>query len=157
MLETFALSNISDSPLLAYWWFPYLAMFFISFLASTLLPLGSEIFLAVFLNQGVNMFGIVLIATIGNTLGSITTYYLAYFGRFILIEKWMGVRFEKIERYSKNANRFAPIMAFFVFLPVVGDIFALALGFIRADKITTFAMIFVGKFSRYALIAFVLS
>ncbi len=57
-----------------------LSLFLISFCASTLLPLGSEWFLVVPLLQGSNPVAAVVIATLGNSLGSGTNYLIGCYG-----------------------------------------------------------------------------
>jgi membrane protein YqaA with SNARE-associated domain len=45
-------------------------------------------------------------------------------------------------------------MAFFSFLPVVGDLIAIALGYMRANVYIVNVSMFAGKFARYAAIMY---
>ncbi|WP_243684120.1 YqaA family protein [Methanosarcina barkeri] len=74
----------------------YLNLFVLSFLASTVLPLGSEALVVALIYQGFNPFAVVLVATSGNYLGSCTTYYLGLKGRPVL-EKFLSPSPEKLE------------------------------------------------------------
>ncbi len=51
----------------------------VCFLSSTLLPLASEAFVLGFIKLDFNPNLVLIVATLGNTLGSLSTYALAYF------------------------------------------------------------------------------
>lgn len=59
----------------------YLGLFMVCFLSSTLLPLASEAFVLGFIKLDFNPNLVLIVATLGNTLGSLSTYALAYFCR----------------------------------------------------------------------------
>lgn len=61
----------------------YLGLFIVCFLSSTLLPLASEAFVLGFIKLDFNPNLVLIIATLGNTLGSLSTYTLAYFGKIL--------------------------------------------------------------------------
>jgi len=66
----------------------YLNLFFISFLSSTLLPGGSEVYL-IWLIQSAHLNSIILLllATFGNTLGGFTNWIIGYIIRNNLFPK----------------------------------------------------------------------
>lgn len=66
----------------------YLGLFIVCFLSSTLLPLASEAFVLGFIKLDFNPNLVLIVATLGNTLGSLSTYALAYF--------WKRKNFRKI-------------------------------------------------------------
>jgi membrane protein YqaA with SNARE-associated domain len=72
--------------------FGYVGLFFGSFLASTIIPLSSEILLGGMLLAGGNPWLCFVLATAGNGLGSVTSYGLGYLGKWQWIEKWMRVK-----------------------------------------------------------------
>ena len=61
---------------------------------------------------------------------------------------------DKIDKMQRWLEGKGAAMAFFSFLPVVGDIIALALGFMRANVYIVNATMFAGKFVRYVLIMY---
>ncbi len=63
----------------------YLGLFLSGFLGSTVLPLSSDIVLIAFLALGYNAWISVIIATIGNFLGGMTSYYLGYIGKMGMV------------------------------------------------------------------------
>lgn len=130
----------------------YLLIFFISFLSATLYPLASEAFVLGAIIEGLDAFYIFLLATLGNSLGSISTYALAFFGKKYILERYFANSLKRLEGLNLNANKFGIIIAFFCFLPIVGDIFALYLGFVRYSFILSCIFITLGKATRYAVI-----
>jgi membrane protein YqaA with SNARE-associated domain len=78
----------------------YLNLFVLSFLASTILPFGSETLALALIYKGFNPVIIVMIATLGNYLGSCTTYYLRLKGRPVL-EKYLSTSHEKLEKSER--------------------------------------------------------
>ncbi|NDV78711.1 YqaA family protein [Dysgonomonas sp. 511] len=132
----------------------YIGLFLASFLAATILPLGSEFVFAGLLAMGMSPWGCVVVASLGNWAGGMTNYYLGQLGKIEWIEKYLKVKQEKIDKMQHWLEGKGASMAFFSFLPVVGDIIALALGYMRANVyIVNFAM-FTGKFLRYVLIMY---
>jgi membrane protein YqaA with SNARE-associated domain len=63
----------------------YLTLFMLSFLASTIVPIGSEWLLMTLLVKGHDPVLSVVVATAGNTLGACTTYGIGLFGGPFLI------------------------------------------------------------------------
>ena len=58
----------------------YLGLFLSSFLGATIIPLSSEIVLSLLLTQGFDIKLSIIIATIGNWLGGLSSYYLGSLG-----------------------------------------------------------------------------
>lgn len=132
----------------------YIGLFVASFLAATILPLGSEVVFAALLAAGLNGWVCVAVASVGNWLGGITNYYLGRLGKIEWIEKYLKVKKEKIDKMQRWLEGKGASMAFFSFLPVVGDIIALALGYMRANLYVVNIAMFSGKLLRYILIMY---
>ena len=129
----------------------YAGLFLAAFLAATILPFSSEVVFSALVFGGLNAWICVLCATFGNWLGGITCYWLGRLGKIEWIEKWLHVSHDKIERTRKWFVRYGDWISFFSFLPFVGDIIAVAAGFMRCNfRIASTAML-VGKFARYLL------
>ncbi|EKL1658281.1 DedA family protein, partial [Campylobacter upsaliensis] len=56
---------------------------------------------------------------------------------------------KKLENYTLNFYKLGWLFAFLSFLPLVGDLFALGLGFAKYPLIKTAFFIALGKLSRY--------
>ena len=60
----------------------------------------------------------------------------------------------KIEKTIEWMSGKGAVMGFFGFMPVVGDVMLVALGFMRANIPTVMIAMTIGKFLRYAIIGF---
>ena len=135
-----------------YYEYGLVGLFVVCFVASTLYPLGSEAFVVGFVAVGFEPLAVWAVASCGNTLGSLSTYYLAYFGGYKMIMRFFPKAWEKISTLAPKIQKYGFVYAFFVFLPFVGDIFALALGLVRYRQILCVLGIALGKMARYALL-----
>lgn len=129
----------------------YFGLFLASFLAATILPFSSEIVFSALVLAGMNLWGCTIAATIGNFLGGLSCYYLGYLGKVEWIEKYLKIKKAKVEKLQNWLNGKGSAMAFFVFLPGIGDIIAVALGFLRANVYAVSLFMFAGKFIRYII------
>ena len=134
--------------------FGLFGLFLVCFLASSLYPLGSEAFVVAFLSFDYSLFSIFFVATFGNILGSITTYFIGYLGENYLLEKFFKKAMTKIEPYKIKVSKFGFFYAFLSFLPFVGDLFILALGITKYSFYKTLFFIALGKAFRYAILLF---
>jgi len=125
-------------------------LFFNSFLAATVLPVGSEPYLAGLILTDYPPIQCLVYASIGNTLGGITSFYFGRLGKWDWIEKYLKIKREKVESFSARVNRFGIWTALLTWLPFIGDPIAVALGFFRVKAIPVFILMFIGKTLRYA-------
>ena len=120
-----------------------LGLFAASFLASTLLPVGSEAALFAVLKLDAGLLWPALgLATLGNTAGGMTTYLI---GRYAGQKRPLP-QLERVSRYG------APLL-FFAWLPVVGDAYCLAAGWSRLNWLAVALFSAAGRFLRYWLVA----
>ena len=106
----------------------YWGLFIGSFLASTIIPMSADVLLVGVLALGGNVWGCLAIATVGNWLGGLTSYWIGWLGRWDWIERWFKVKREKLEQQKGHVDRYGVWLALFTWLPIVGDLFAIALG-----------------------------
>lgn len=132
------------------------SLFFASFLSATIVPFSSEAILAGIIVTGVKPTIAIIVASIGNWLGGITSYYLGYLGKWEWLEKYFKVEKEKVLKWKSKIETSGPILAFLTWLPFVGDIFAIGLGYFRINFVSTFVFMLIGKASRYILWYFLL-
>ena len=129
----------------------FFSLFWAAFLAATVLPFSSEAALSAALAAGLPWVLSLAAATLGNAAGSMTTWYLGRLGRLDWLKKYCRVTEDQIERAQKRIGRFGAAGAFLCFLPVVGDVFAIALGFMRYPAGKFLLFMTAGKICRYAL------
>ncbi|MBT6745054.1 MAG: DedA family protein [Flavobacteriales bacterium] len=130
----------------------YFGLFIATFLAATIVPFSSEIVLAGMLAAGFDGFGVLAVATVGNTIGGMSSFYLGYLGKWRWIESKLRVPKEKVFRFKSWIDKYGSLTAFFCWLPFIGDVIAIALGVFRAKVALVLALMFLGKLMRYLLI-----
>ena len=126
-----------------------LGLFIGTFLAATVLPFSSDaLYIAVLavLKQPVEC---LLVATLGNWLGGITTYYVGRIGKWEWIEKWFSVKRETLERQKVRVEKYGIWLALLSWVPFIGDVLVVALGFYRTKPIPTMILLLIGKFLRF--------
>lgn len=127
----------------------YLGLFISALLAGSIIPFSSELVMIALVKVGLSPALCVLAATLGNMIGGMTCYYMGHLGRVDWIEKYFKVKKEKIERMQHFLKGKGALMAFFAFLPFVGEAIAIALGFMRSNVLLTTTSMFAGKLVRY--------
>lgn len=95
-------------------------------------------------------------AALGNTVGGMTCYYMGRLGKISWIEKYFKVKKEKVDKMVNFLQGKGALMAFFAFLPAIGEVISIALGFMRSNIWFTVASMFAGKLIRYILLLYVL-
>ena len=127
-------------------------LFLAAFLAATILPLSSELLLGAMSTGDWPAGSLLLVASLGNTLGGLTNYAL---GRWIPEERafrWFRIEPDKAERWHAIVHKRGAWTALLCWLPVIGDPLAVALGLFRAPFMPTALLMFIGKCARYALV-----
>lgn len=118
-------------------------LFASSFLSATLLPGNSEIVFLALLHHAPDLESAALaVATLGNTLGGVTSYFV---GR-LLPRPREGRALAWMKRYG-------PAALLLSWVPVVGDGLCVASGWLRQNVFAAALFIALGKFARYWALA----
>ena len=129
----------------------YGGLFLGSFLASTILPMSSEAVLAAMVIGGFDPIVCVMVASAGNSLGGMTSYFMGYVGKWAWLERLFARNKDKVVKVKTWVDRYGSRAALLCWLPVVGDPLAVALGFVRSPVWQVGFYMTVGKFLRYAV------
>lgn len=140
----------SVTQLLIDWGYP--GLFVSALLAGSIVPFSSEIVLLGLVKLGLDPALCLLSATLGNTAGGMTCYYMGHLGRIDWIEKYFKVKREKIEKMQRFLQGKGALMAFFAFLPAIGEVISIALGYMRSNVWLTLIAMFAGKTLRYVIL-----
>ena len=124
-------------------------LFIAGFLSGSIFPFNSEAVLSLLIYSGFDVVSSLIAATAGNTLGGISIYYLGHLGKMEWIEKYAKVKREKIQSILPKLEKFGAVAATLSFVPIVGDIVILALGFFRISPFLTIFFMIIGKVARY--------
>lgn len=127
----------------------YVGLFLAAFLAATVLPFSSEVTFTALVFGGLDPWICVYVATLGNWLGGLTCYWVGHLGKIQWVEKYLRIKKEKIDRFNHTLQKYGDWVAFFSFLPGVGDIIAVAAGFFRCRLWVVAISMLLGKFARY--------
>lgn len=150
------------------------AIFIVSLVSATLLPLGSEPVVFAYVKNVPDMFWpAILAATLGNTLGGVITYYMGL-GAEKAFERWKEKHAHAATEHGQEAlhrskpagplqmiggrwhlhiskwvHRMGPSALFFAWLPVVGDPLCAVAGWLKLPFWPSVFYMAVGKFLRY--------
>jgi membrane protein YqaA with SNARE-associated domain len=127
-------------------------LFVSSFISSTVAPGGSEAVLAWLLGERhYAPMLLVAVATAGNTLGALTTWYLGYLTakKYPAETVLPAARQKAVDRVKKWGGW----ALLFSWLPIVGDGFCFAGGWLKLPLLMSITAILTGKAARYAAIA----
>lgn len=128
-------------------------LFISAFISSTIAPGGSEAVLAYLVTQNsASLLQLVVIATIGNTLGALTTWGLGIWAsKKYPAESLLNNHHQKSLSTVRNWGVWA---LFFSWLPVIGDGLCFAGGWLRLSLTSSLIAIFLGKGLRYLAVAY---
>ena len=127
----------------------YLALFGAAFLAATILPFSSEVILFALLRAGGDPLILVLIATLGNTLGAVVNWGL---GRYLLHfqdRRWFYFEPAQIEKAQRWFQRYGFWSLLMAWVPVGGDALTLIAGIMKVRLAVFLLLVGIGKGLRY--------
>jgi membrane protein YqaA with SNARE-associated domain len=130
----------------------YLGMFVSAFLSGSFLPFASEAILAAYIYMGLNPLLLIVLATLGNTIGGATCYGIGHLGKMEWIEKYLRIKPSKVERVTAFVQKRGAWIAFLSFIPGLGDVILVVLGLMRANFHITLLAMTIGKMLRYILL-----
>lgn len=123
------------------------SLFASSFLSATLLPGNSEVVLVAMLLSGVSQpWLLVLIATMGNSLGGLTNVILGRFFPQREKSRWQEKAVGWLKRYGAATLLLS-------WMPVIGDLLCLLAGWMRISWGPVLFFLCLGKALRYVLVA----
>ena len=132
----------------------YIGLFGSAFIAATILPLESEAVLVTLLVAGAHpVFVLIIVATVGNVLGSVVNWCL---GRFLLRFKekpWFPTSKGQLERAQNWYRRYGRWSLLGSWLPVVGDPLTVVAGVMREPLVPFLVLVTIAKGTRYLVLA----
>jgi membrane protein YqaA with SNARE-associated domain len=132
--------------------FGYLGLFLISFLAATLLPLGSEAAVALMAATDFDPPGVLLVATTGNSLGAFVNYLVGKWGAAFIFARYIEIDRTVLEKTENIYGRYGAPILFFAWLPFVGDPLTIAAGALRVNPYVFAFWVVLGKAFRYYIL-----
>jgi membrane protein YqaA with SNARE-associated domain len=133
-------------------WLEIGGLFVSAFVSATVAPGGSEAVLAYLIAEERHpALALVAIATLGNTLGAMTTWGLG----MLAAKRYPAAALlpEKSQKALDVVTQRGIWALFFSWLPVIGDALCFAGGWLKLPLLTGTLVILLGKLGRYAAVA----
>ena len=132
----------------------YTALFLAAFVAATLLPAQSEAVLVGLLLAGEQpALALVLVAGVGNVLGSLVNYALGRVALRFRDRRWFPAGPAALERASRWYGRHGRWSLLLSWAPFIGDPLTVAAGVLREPLWSFLLLVALAKFGRYAALA----
>ncbi len=134
--------------------YAYLGLFAAAFGAATLLPLQSEALLVALLLGGAQpAWMLVLVASLGNVLGSLVNWWLGRYLERYRGRRWFPVSEQRLQQAQYWYGRYGRWSLLLSWLPVIGDPLTLVAGIMREPLWRFTLIVTLAKTLRYTLLA----
>ncbi|RSB53017.1 DedA family protein [Acinetobacter soli] len=131
----------------------YLALFISAFGAATLLPLQSEAVLFSFLAlKQQPAVVLLLVATVGNVLGSCVNWWLGIKIEQFKHKKWFPVSQQHMQKAQTIYHRYGFYSLLLSWVPIIGDPITLIAGVLKENFYRFLLMVTIAKAGRYLCI-----
>ena len=131
-----------------------LGLFSTSFAAATLLPGSSEaVLIAILADGSIPLTLAVIVATLGNTLGSCVNWGLGRFSSRFHDKAWFPLKGEQFDRYQAWYAKWGIWSLFASWVPIIGDPLTVIAGFARTPLQIFTTIVLIAKLVRYLAIA----
>lgn len=133
----------------------YLALFASAFLAATILPFYSEVLLYALLREGYDPLLLVIVATLGNTLGAVVNWVLGLYLLHFQDRRWFYFSREQIDRAQRWYQRYGFWSLLLAWMPVGGDALTLIAGIMKVRLWLFLVLVGTGKGLRYVSVVYI--
>lgn len=129
-------------------------LFAAAFLAATILPFYSEVYLFALLERGGDPYLLVTVATLGNTLGAVVNWLLGLYLLHFKDRKWFYFSDQQIERAQRWYQKTGYWSLLMAWMPVGGDALTLVAGIMRLHIVPFLLLVGIGKAGRYIAVVY---
>lgn len=134
----------------------YLLLFLSAFGAATLLPLQSEaVLVGLFLQEKYSAYLLLLVATLGNVLGSCVNWYLGLRIERFKHKKWFPVSEHNMLKAESIYQKYGFWSLLLSWTPVIGDPITLIAGLMKENFWRFLFIVTIAKAGRYLFIYWV--
>lgn len=124
-------------------------LFIGNILAATVVPFSSDALYVAVLAATKMFLPCFVVATAGNWLGSLITYGVGRLAKWEWLEKYFKVKEETLLKQKRYVSKFGVWLALIAWVPIIGDVFVIALGFYKTPWVWTALLLLVGKAARF--------
>jgi membrane protein YqaA with SNARE-associated domain len=133
----------------------YFGIFIAAFLAATILPAPSEIIIVLAFQNNFSVEFVIIFATLGNSFGSFTNYYIGRFGIQLFKSKNLTFKENRKQYWIQKSNQYGYWLGFLAWVPIIGDPLIILLGALKINYKPLFATISLGKLIRYLIVTWI--
>lgn len=134
--------------------FGYFGLFVSAFLAATILPLSSEVVLSALLINDWSPMWLVIVATLGNVLGSVVNYGVGIWANASGLHKWFKLSEQSIKTTELRFKKYGLASLLLAWVPIIGDPITIVAGVLRINFGYFLVLVTLGKLARYWVIAY---
>ena len=132
----------------------YFGLFSAAFVAATLLPAQSEaVLVGLLLHGGYPTSALLLVATVGNVLGSLVNWLLGRSVERLRHKRWFPVSEQQLERAQQRYHRYGRWSLLLSWVPIIGDPLTVVAGTLREPLWSFMLLVTLAKSARYLLLA----
>lgn len=130
----------------------YGGLFLTAFLAATILPGYSEVTLLAALKTEADPLWLWLVASVGNTLGSVVNWWLGQRLLHFQDRAWFPVRAQELDKAQRWFQRYGIWSLLLAWAPIGGDGLTVVAGVLKVRFLPFVALVAAGKAARYAVV-----
>lgn len=136
----------------------YSGLFIAALLAATLIPAQSEsVLVGLVLSQHYAFWGLIVVATLGNTLGSVMNWWLGRYLQHFQHKRWFPVSAAGLQRAQMHFQRYGLWSLLLSWVPIIGDPLTVVAGLLRVPFWVFLGLVTLAKGGRYLLLAWLAS
>ena len=135
----------------------YLAVFLSAFVAATLLPAQSEAVLSFYiLSAPQTVFALILVATVGNVLGSVLNWVVGFYATRFQNRKWFPATPSQMQRAEKFYRKYGRYSLLLSWVPFIGDPITVIAGVLREPILSFLLLVTIAKSARYIVLSLII-
>ena len=133
----------------------YASLFFSALIAATVFPAQSEMVLVYLVQQAAHpVWALVVVASIGNVLGSVINYALGYSVHRFKDRRWFPASPKQMDRAQAFYAKWGRYSLLASWVPIIGDPITVVAGVLRDRFLVFLILVAIAKSGRYVVLAY---
>ncbi|MDA7776506.1 DedA family protein [Alphaproteobacteria bacterium] len=125
-------------------------------MAATLLPAQSEAVLSFYiLSAPQTVFALILVATVGNVLGSVVNWVVGFYATRFQNRKWFPATPSQMQRAEKFYRKYGRYSLLLSWVPFIGDPITVIAGVLREPIFSFLLLVTIAKSARYIALSLI--
>ena len=136
----------------------YVSLFFSALIAATVFPAQSEMVLVYLVQQAAHpVWALVVVASIGNVLGSVINFALGYSVHRFKDRRWFPASPKQMDRAQAFYAKWGRYSLLASWVPIIGDPITVVAGVLRDRFLVFLILVAIAKSGRYVVLAYALA